>query len=47
VNLYLNDPDDPHTGEIEVMVAEESSRRKGIAGEAVMLMSAYAVQVGC
>jgi hypothetical protein len=29
------------------MVAEENSRRKGIAGEAVMLKSAYADPVGC
>jgi hypothetical protein len=44
VNLYVNDPEDPTTVEIEVMVAELGCRRKGIACEAVTLMMAFAVQ---
>lgn len=44
VNLYINDPEDSKTAEIEVMVAELGSRRKGIAKEAVALMMAFAVQ---
>ena len=36
INLFWNDHDDPrHTAEIEIMVAEEGSRRKGIAVEAI------------
>ncbi len=43
VNLYFNDPDDRAVAEIEVMVAEPRSRRKGIAREALQLMMAFAV----
>ena len=43
VNLFWNDHDDPrHTAEIEIMVAEEGSRRKGIAVEAIEVFIAYA-----
>lgn len=42
VNLYLNDPEDRSVGEIEVMIAEPGSRRKGLAGEALDLFMAYA-----
>lgn len=44
VNLFWNDHDEPHTTEIEVMVAEQRSRRKGIAREALQLLMAYAAQ---
>uniref|UniRef100_A0A7S0RSD7 N-acetyltransferase domain-containing protein n=1 Tax=Chlamydomonas leiostraca TaxID=1034604 RepID=A0A7S0RSD7_9CHLO len=44
VNIYVNDPEDRGTVEIEVMVAELGCRRKGIAREAVTLMMAFAVQ---
>lgn len=44
VNLYLNDPDDRSIAEIEVMVANAASRRKGIAREALQLMMAFGVQ---
>ncbi|KAL3145230.1 hypothetical protein ABBQ32_000977 [Trebouxia sp. C0010 RCD-2024] len=44
VNLYLNDADEPTTGEIEIMIAEEGSRRKGIAYEALTLFMAYCVK---
>jgi RimJ/RimL family protein N-acetyltransferase len=41
-NLFLNDPDDAHHAEIEVMVAEAGSRRRGLAEEALQLLMAYA-----
>ncbi len=40
VNLYLHDDD----AEIEVMVAEKASRRKGLARDALQLMMCYANQ---
>jgi RimJ/RimL family protein N-acetyltransferase len=43
VNLYWNDHDDPNTAEIEIMVAEQQSRRKGIAREALTLLMTYAI----
>ncbi|KAL4444972.1 hypothetical protein ABPG77_004022 [Micractinium sp. CCAP 211/92] len=42
VNIFLNDHEEPHTAEIEIMVAEPRSRRKGIAEEALTLFMAYA-----
>lgn len=33
VNLFLNDQDDKHCAEMEIMIAEERSRRKGIGRE--------------
>ena len=44
VNFFLNDHDEPTTAEIEVMVAEPRSRRKGIAAEALRIFMAYAAQ---
>ena len=48
VNAFLSkldDPDDPDCGltsaEMEIMIAEKSSRRKGIAQEAVQLLMEY------
>jgi RimJ/RimL family protein N-acetyltransferase len=41
VNLYWNDHDDPNTAEIEIMVAEQKSRRKGIAKGALTLLMTY------
>lgn len=43
VNLFLNDPDDRSIAEIEIMVAEPASRRKGLACEALLSFMAYAV----
>lgn len=43
VNMFWNDHDDERMVEIEVMVAEKESRRKGIAQEAVELCMAYGV----
>jgi len=42
INLFFNDHDDRHTVEIDVMVAEVESRRKGIGQEAVQMIMAYA-----
>ena len=41
VNVFFNDPDDPHKCEIDVMIAEAKFRRKGFGYEAVRLMIAY------
>jgi RimJ/RimL family protein N-acetyltransferase len=41
VNLFFNDHDDHRIAEIEVMVAEPSSRGKGIASEALRIFMAY------
>ena len=35
VNIFLNNPDDLSEGEIEIMIAEATSRNKGIAQEAL------------
>ncbi len=43
VNLFLNDPDDKHAAEIEVMIAEPKSRGKGLATEALQLLMSWAV----
>ena len=47
VNLYLGryEDDDPTEAEIEIMVAEPASRRKGIALEALQLMMGYGFEV--
>lgn len=42
VNLFLNDPDDAACAEIEVMVAEESARRGGVASESLRLLQTWA-----
>lgn len=44
VNLYFNDHDDSNAAEIEIMIADVSARRKGIAREALRLMMGYAVE---
>lgn len=42
VNLFFNDPEDAGAAEIEVMIAEAGSRRRGLAGEALRMLMAYA-----
>eukprot|EP00879_Flechtneria_rotunda_P017786 GHRR01018645.1.p1 GENE.GHRR01018645.1~~GHRR01018645.1.p1 ORF type:complete len:207 (+),score=60.39 GHRR01018645.1:92-712(+) len=44
VNFFFNDYDSRSIAEIEVMLAEPSSRRKGIASEALTLFMAYGVK---
>ncbi|XP_047561947.1 alpha/beta-tubulin-N-acetyltransferase 9 isoform X1 [Lutra lutra] len=43
VNLFLTDLGDPSLGEIEVMIAEPSCRRRGFGTEAVLMMMSYGV----
>ncbi|KAJ1951376.1 hypothetical protein FBU59_000192 [Linderina macrospora] len=43
VNFYLNNTDNPHEAELEVMIAEESHTGKGIATEVLKLMMHYAI----
>ncbi|KAL6554483.1 GCN5-related N-acetyltransferase 9 [Orobanche minor] len=45
VNIFImNDVDDPQMAEVEIMIAEQKSRGKGLANESVLLMMAYAVK---
>lgn len=44
VNVFYHDDDDKTVGEMEVMIAEQDSRRKGLATEAVELMKKYVMQ---
>ncbi|CAM9195132.1 unnamed protein product [Choristocarpus tenellus] len=41
VNLFFNDLDDPTLCEVEVMIAEERWRRRGLAKEAVLMLMRY------
>ncbi|XP_045841284.1 N-acetyltransferase 9 isoform X4 [Meles meles] len=41
VNLFLTDLEDPSLGEIEVMIAEPSCRRRGFGTEAVLMMMSF------
>ncbi|KAM4662580.1 alpha/beta-tubulin-N-acetyltransferase 9 isoform 2-T3 [Discoglossus pictus] len=43
VNLFLTDPDNPSLAEIEIMIAEPSSRGRGFGEESVRLMLFYGV----
>ena len=44
VNLFLHDRNDPGNAEIEVMVAEASMRRRGLAKEALIMLMQYGIQ---
>ncbi|XP_060672580.1 GCN5-related N-acetyltransferase 9 isoform X2 [Ziziphus jujuba] len=44
VNIYMNDPDDPQMAEIEIMIAEQKCRGKGLGKESVLMMMAFAVK---
>ncbi|CAO3566874.1 unnamed protein product [Mortierella alpina] len=44
VNLFFNDHDDPHSAEIEIMIAEPSYRRRGMGLEAIRMMITYAYE---
>jgi len=43
VNLFLNNADNCHCAEIEVMIAEPSSRGQGLGLEATLTMMYYGV----
>lgn len=43
VNLFLNDRDDPTVAELEVMIAVDKYRRKGLGQKAVELMMHYGI----
>ncbi|KAK7306630.1 hypothetical protein VNO77_44581 [Canavalia gladiata] len=44
VNIFMNDLDNPHMAEIEIMIAEPKSRRKGLGKESVLMMVAFAFE---
>jgi RimJ/RimL family protein N-acetyltransferase len=43
VNLFFNDYDNPKAGEVDIMIAEKASRRKGLATEVLNLFMAFCV----
>ncbi|CAM8949756.1 unnamed protein product [Rhodiola kirilowii] len=44
VNIYMNDMDDSKVAEVEIMIAEPTSRGKGLGKEAVLMMMAFAIE---
>ncbi|XBH57667.1 GCN5-related N-acetyltransferase 9 [Aegilops tauschii subsp. strangulata] len=44
VNIYMNDPDDLELAEIEIMIAEQKSRGKGLGQEVTLMMMSFAVE---
>ncbi|RGB27942.1 N-acetyltransferase 9-like protein [Rhizophagus diaphanus] len=45
VNLFFNDIEDPNVAEIEIMIAERSHHRSGLATNALLLMFNYAINI--
>ncbi|KAJ3303188.1 N-acetyltransferase 9 [Kappamyces sp. JEL0829] len=45
VNLYRNDHDDAGVGEVEIMIAEEGARRRGLAVETLAIFLDYCQRV--
>ncbi|UJR15881.1 hypothetical protein I4U23_002806 [Adineta vaga] len=45
VNLFLNDSDDIHCGEIEIMIADETARQKGYGMETLYTFLRYATEM--
>ena len=41
VNLFLNNADDSHCGEIEIMIAETTARQKGLGLETLCTFMRY------
>eukprot|EP01132_Coremiostelium_polycephalum_P000802 gene802-997_t len=44
INIFFNDFEELGTGELEIMIAEPSSRRKGLGKEAIGIMMEYAIK---
>ncbi|XP_061371072.1 GCN5-related N-acetyltransferase 9 [Gastrolobium bilobum] len=44
VNIFMNELDNPHMAEIEIMIAEPMSRGKGLGKESVLMMIAFAIE---
>ncbi|MED6183812.1 hypothetical protein PIB30_041270 [Stylosanthes scabra] len=44
VNIFMNDLDNPHMAEIEIMIAEPKCRGKGLGKESVLLMMAFSIE---
>lgn len=44
VNIYMNDLEDSHLAEIEIMIAERKSRGKGLGMESVLMMLVFAIE---
>ncbi|KAK7260714.1 hypothetical protein RIF29_26986 [Crotalaria pallida] len=44
VNVFMNDLDNPHMAEVEIMIAEPKSRGKGLGKESVLMMVAFAIE---
>jgi len=51
VNIFINEPEEVNSrirnaGELNVMIAEKESRKKGLATEALILAMDYAIHIG-
>ncbi|KAI4308476.1 hypothetical protein L6164_031550 [Bauhinia variegata] len=44
VNIFMNYSDYPQTAEIEIMIAEQKSRGKGLGKQSVLMMMAFAIE---
>ncbi|XP_071716873.1 GCN5-related N-acetyltransferase 9 isoform X3 [Rutidosis leptorrhynchoides] len=44
VNIYMNDLEDSHLAEIEIMIAEPKSRCKGLGMQTVLMMLVFAIE---
>ncbi|KAM9973211.1 hypothetical protein ACTFIR_012587 [Dictyostelium discoideum] len=44
VNIFFNQYEDEGTAELEVMIAESTSRRKGLAREAISIIMGYGIE---
>ncbi|KAK2443083.1 hypothetical protein P8452_21471 [Trifolium repens] len=44
VNIFMNDINNPQIAEVEIMIAEQTSRGKGLGKESVLIMMAFAIE---
>ncbi|CAJ1964790.1 unnamed protein product [Sphenostylis stenocarpa] len=44
VNIFMNDLDDSHVAEVEIMIAEPKSRRKGLGKESALMMISFGIE---